>query len=217
VDRATAELTRLTHTLRRQLRKAVIDHISDSFLETLLPLDALIASAHHGLDDHLLTHHAQLFMDHVEKLLEVSSMACSMSSNIDGIKLVRMAAIQVQTLSPQVVNAARVLCARTSSKVALENMEVFRDSWQKSVRLLTDSVDDITAINDFLSVSENHILEDLNRCVMALREADAEVLDRTAGVVRGRSVRVCSVVYAETDLYEPDEVSVFLFWFDSAG
>ncbi len=72
-------------------------------------------------------------------------------------------------------------------------------------------VDDITAINDLLSVSENHILEDLNRCVMALREADAEVLDRTAGVVRGRSVRVCSVVYAETDLYEPDEVSVFCF------
>jgi len=171
-----------------------------------LPLDALITSAHHGVDEHLLTTNAQLFMDHIEKLLEVSSMACSMSNNMDGIKLVRMAAIQVQTLSPQVVNAARILCARTSSKVALENMDVFRDSWQKSVRLLTDSVDDITTINDFLSVSENHILEDLNRCVMALRDSDPDILDRTAGVIRGRSTRVCNVVYAETDLYEPDEV-----------
>jgi catenin alpha len=147
-------------------------------------------------------------MDHVEKLLEVSSMACSMSNNTDGIKLVRMAAIQVQSLSPQVVNAARILCARTASKVAMENMDVFRESWQKNVKLLTDAVDDITQINDFLSVSENHILEDLNRCVMALREQDADTLDRTAGAIRGRSTRVCNVVYAETDLYEPDEVKL---------
>lgn len=145
-------------------------------------------------------------MDHVEKLLEVSSMACSMSNNIDGIKLVRMAAIQVQTLSPQVINAARILCARTASKVAQENMDVFRESWQKCVRLLTDAVDDITAINDFLSVSENHILEDLNRCVMVLRENDADTLDRVAGAIRGRSARVCNVVFSETDLYEPDDV-----------
>jgi catenin alpha len=117
-----------------------------------------------------------------------------------------MAAIQVQTLSPQVVNAARILCSRTSSKVAIENMEVFKDAWQKSVKLLTDTVDDITTINDFLSVSENHILEDLNRCVMALRDQDAETLDRTAGAIRGRSSRVCNVVIAETDLYEPDDV-----------
>lgn len=206
IDRTTNDMTRMTHTLRRQLRKAVIDHISDSFLETNLPLESLIEAAKHGVDEKVLSERAQIFMDHVEKLLEVSSMACSMSNNIDGIKLVRMAAIQVQTLSPQVVNAARILCSRTASKVALENMDVFRESWQRCVRLLTDSVDDITQINDFLSVSENHILEDLNRCVMALREQDADTLDRTAGAIRGRSSRVCNVVCAETDLYEPDEV-----------
>lgn len=206
ISRATNDMTKMTHTLRRQLRKAVIDHISDSFLETNLPLENLIESAKHGVEEKILTECAQIFMEHVEKLLEVSSMACSMSNNIDGIKLVRMAAIQVQTLSPQIVNAARILCARTSSKVALENMDVFRESWSKSVRLLTDSVDDITLINDFLSVSENHILEDLNRCVMSLRDQDFETLDRTAGAIRGRSARVCNVVISESDLYEPDDV-----------
>lgn len=183
----------------------MIDHISDSFLETNLPLESLIEAAKRG-DEKLLSDCAQIFMEHAEKLLEVSSMACSMSGNIEGIKLVRMAAIQVQNLSPQVINAAKILCARNSSKVAAENMEVFRDAWQKSVKLLTDSVDDITTINEFLSVSENHILDDLNRCVMALREPDPDTLDRTAGAIRGRSSRVCNVVLAECDLYEPDEV-----------
>lgn len=205
IEIATQDMTKLTRNLRRQLRKAVIDHISDSFLETNLPLESMIEAAKHG-DEKQLADCAQIFMDHAEKLLEVSSMACSMSNNVEGIKLVRMVAIQVQSLSPQVVNAARILCARANSKVALENMEVFRDAWLKNVKLLTESVDDITTINEFLAVSENHILEDLNRCVMALREQDADTLDRTAGAIRGRTSRVCSVVVTETDLYEPDEV-----------
>ena len=37
------------------------------------------------------------------------------------------------------------------------------------VRILTDAVDDITTVDDFLAVSENHILEDVNECVAALQ------------------------------------------------
>ena len=74
------------------------------------------------------------------------------------------------------------------------------------MKLLTDAVDDIITINEFLSVSENHILDDLNRCVMTLREPDIDTLDRIAGVIRGRCARVCNVVTAEADLYEPDDV-----------
>ena len=76
-----------------------------------------------------------------------------MSNNEDGVKIVRMAAHQIETLCPQVINAARVLAARPRSKVALENMDVFKDTWEKSVRLLTEAVDDITTIDDFLAVS----------------------------------------------------------------
>lgn len=69
----------------------------------------------------------------------------------------------------QVINAARVLGARPRSKVAQENIEVFRDAWINQVRILTDAVDDITTVDDFLAVSENHILEDVNKCVAALQ------------------------------------------------
>lgn len=52
-------------------------------------------------------------------------------------------------------------------------------------------------------LTENHILEDVNKCVLALQEGDADTLDRTAGAIRGRSSRVCNVVGAEMDNYEP--------------
>lgn len=50
---------------------------------------------------------------------------------------------------------------------------------------------------------ENHILEDVNKCVMALQERDAHDLRNTAGAIHGRSQRVCNVVEAEMDNYEP--------------
>lgn len=72
------------------------------------------------------------------------------------------------------VNAARILAARSTSKVALENMDVFRDTWEKHVRLLTEAVDEITTIEDFLAVSENHILEDINLCIQAMVERNPD-------------------------------------------
>ena len=101
------------------------------------------------------------------------------------------------------VNAARILAARHKSKVAQENMDVFRDAWINQVRILTDAVDDITTIDDFLAVSENHILEDVNACVTACQTKDLEGLDRTANAIRGRCGRICSVVTAEMDNFEP--------------
>lgn len=52
-------------------------------------------------------------------------------------------------------------------------------------------------------VSENHILEDVNKCVIALQERDVDGLDRTAGAIRGRAARVVHVVTSEMDNYEP--------------
>lgn len=56
-------------------------------------------------------------------------------------------------LMHQVINAALTLAARPQSKVAQDNMDVFKDQWEKQVRILTEAVDDITSVDDFLSVS----------------------------------------------------------------
>uniref|UniRef100_A0A671SA21 Catenin alpha-1 n=1 Tax=Sinocyclocheilus anshuiensis TaxID=1608454 RepID=A0A671SA21_9TELE len=133
----------------------------------------------------------------------VANLACSISNNEEGVKLVRMAASQLETLCPQVINAALALAAKPNSKVAQDNMDLFKDQWEKQVRVLTDAVDDITSIDDFLCVSENHILEDVNKCVIALQEKDVDGLDRTAGAIRGRAARVVHVVISEMDNYEP--------------
>ncbi|CAF0964857.1 unnamed protein product [Rotaria sordida] len=193
-----------TDTDDTSLRKAVVDHVSDTFVATNVPLLALIDAARRG-NTQLVEETARIFIEHATKLIEVANVVCSMSDSIEGIKLVRLTAKQIENLSPQVVNAARILAARSTSKVALENMDIFRDTWEKHVRLLTDAVDEITKIEDFLAISENHILEDINSCIQAMVERNSDRVDRTAGAIRGRSMRVIDVVTAEMEKYELGE------------
>ncbi|XP_066857205.1 catenin alpha-3 isoform X5 [Anser cygnoides] len=138
-----------------------------------------------------------------EYINNVANLACSLSTNEDGTKIVQMAANHIETLCPQVINAALALSARPKSQVVKNNMEMYRSTWENHIHVLTEAVDDITSIDDFLAVSESHILEDVNKCIIALREQNADNLDRAAGAIRGRAARVAHIVSGEMDNYEP--------------
>jgi catenin alpha len=203
LDMALVHLGHKAKDLKRHLRRAVVDHVSDAFLDTRVPLLILIDAAKRG-DQDGLEDAGRMFLEHAQKLVEVADLACAMSNNEEGIRMARYAASQVEKLGPQVVNAARILAARPQSKVAQENMEAFRDNWEEKVRLLTLAVDSVITIDDFLAVSETHIVEDVKACIRAAVEKDGDTLDRTAGAIRGRSLRVCDVVDADMDLRAPD-------------
>lgn len=53
----------------------------------------------------------------------------------------------------QVINAALALSARPKSQVVKNNMEMYRSTWENHIHVLTEAVDDITSIDDFLAVS----------------------------------------------------------------
>ncbi|XP_049711970.1 catenin alpha-3 isoform X2 [Elephas maximus indicus] len=199
---AIDNMCKKTRDLRRQLRKAIIDHVSDSFLDTTVPLLVLIEAAKNGREKEI-KEYAAIFREHTSRLVEVANLACSMSTNEDGIKIVKIAANHLETLCPQVINAALALAARPKSQVVKNTMEMYKRTWENHIHVLTEAVDDITSIDDFLAVSESHILEDVNKCIIALRDQDADNLDRAAGAIRGRAARVANIVTGEMDSYEP--------------
>ncbi|XP_013801102.2 catenin alpha-3 [Apteryx mantelli] len=202
LNAAIDSMCKKTRDLRRQLRKAIIDHISDSFLDTTVPLLVLIEAAKNGREKEI-KEYAAIFREHTSRLVEVANLACSLSTNEDGMKIVHVAANHIETLCPQVINAALALAARPKSQVVKNNMEMYRSTWENHIHVLTEAVDDITSIDDFLAVSESHILEDVNKCIIALREQNADNLDRAAGAIRGRASRVAHIVSGEMDNYEP--------------
>ncbi|XP_028736896.1 catenin alpha-3 isoform X2 [Peromyscus leucopus] len=202
LNAAIDNMSKKTRDLRRQLRKAIIDHVSDSFLDTTVPLLVLIEAAKNGREKEI-KEYAAIFHEHTGRLVEVANLACSMSTNEDGMKIVRIAANHLETLCPQIINAALALASRPKSQVVKNTMDMYKRTWEHYIHVLTEAVDDITSIDDFLAVSESHILEDVNKCIIALRDQDADNLDRAAGAIRGRAARVAHIVTGEMDSYEP--------------
>lgn len=72
-----------------------------SFLETTTPLLVLIEAAKAG-DVKEVEEYGPVFSEHASKLVEVANLACSMSANEEGVKMVRHAAKQIENLCPQV-------------------------------------------------------------------------------------------------------------------
>ena len=83
------------------------------------------------------------------------------------------------------------------------SVQVFRAAWQTQVSILTDAVDDIVMVEDFLAVSEAHVLEDVNRCCLALREGEQEELRAAAATIRARTGRLAAVVEQEVASLQP--------------
>ncbi|KAG9508516.1 Catenin alpha, partial [Fragariocoptes setiger] len=206
LNKALDHMLKKTRDLRRHLRKAVIDHVSDSFLDVDLPLRALVDAALTG-DELMVKEAAEAFSGISARLVDVAYLACCMATENDntGVESVRHAIKQLERVRPQVINSARVLVDRPNSQVARDNMRAFEEFWRKQARILTACVDNIISIDDFLAVSENHIIEDVNKCILALQEKIAVDLSQTADIIRGRSLRVCEVVQAEMARYEPSQ------------
>lgn len=70
--------------LSSQLRKAVMDHVSDSFLETNVPLLVLIEAAKNG-NEKEVKEYAQVFREHANKLIEVNPQSKSDLTQIQNV------------------------------------------------------------------------------------------------------------------------------------
>lgn len=202
LNKALEHMLKKTRDLRRHLRRAAIDHVSDSFLdESTPPLKMLLDTALAG-NEELVEQNGKLFEANTTKLIEAAHLNCCMSNNEAGVEVVRQVIKQLKRMTPQVINAARILAARPTSQVARDNMFAFEESWQQQIRALVTSVDGIISINDFLAVSETHIIDDVKICVLALQEKNLESFEETGLKISGRSKRICQVVQNEMNKYE---------------
>jgi len=98
-----------------------------------------------------------------------------------------------------------LLSSFPSSPDAYKNMLAYKEAWLRETELLLLTVDDIIDINDFLAVSETHLLDDINACISSIRDQDHARLHKHSADIASRTNRVCDLVTAEMDNYEPCE------------
>ncbi|KAK0409589.1 hypothetical protein QR680_004641 [Steinernema hermaphroditum] len=182
--------------LRRHLRRAVVDAVSDAFLDSRTPLQVMIRAAKNG-DFDGFDDARDFFSDHAQRMLHAAELVCEMSSDETGNQMIRYACEYIRKLEPQVISAAELLLSQPDSKIAQENMDMFKKTWLDKVRQLTCAVDAIMNVDDFLAVSEKHIEKDAEEGLAAIYHQNRDMVDRMAGAIRGRALRICDVVEGE--------------------
>lgn len=206
LDLAMVYLGKKIRDLRRHLRRAAVDYASDVLLDTQSPLIRLIEAASSGNRNDTVKE-GKNFKDFVQEVIKVSELCSRMSNNIEGIRNVRFCAFQIKRLSPEIINAAFLLCDNPNSKEIQENMETFKNIWLNKMDLLTMAIDSLMSVDDFLAVSESRIDDDFKSTIEGIVSSNIYTLHKATGDIHGRSLRVCDVVEAEMALIPPTEYS----------
>lgn len=187
-----------TSDLRQHLRKAIFVSLAPYG-----PLDTLVQSALNG-DVVRVEKHTRTFAHHAEKIIKVAGLVQNTSADTEDEKKLARAIGKLQALYPQVINAAQLLAANSTSAEARDNLEAFMAAWLRSLDGVMKAVDNFTNIVDFLAVTKAHVLDDIKKCVVALQDRDAGILADSAMMVQGRSNRVCVAVLRDLTHYHED-------------
>ena len=201
LTRALEQMYKKTRDLRRHLRQAAVDHVSYRFLVEPELVSSLVDAAKGG-DEISVEEYAEALRKNSKMLMDVAYLNCCMSTNEIGVDRVNHSIKQLDKLSSQVINAAKILSARTTSKAAIENMDEFHSLWKGQVQDLVEALHKIIQIDDLLALSELHTKEDKTDGSVALQQDDKATFVRVGASISERIASVHKAVEAEMGNYE---------------
>lgn len=200
LSRSLEHMLKTTRNLRRLLRRTAVDHVSYWFMEPT-PISSLVDAAKSG-DELSVEEYAQALRNHAKMFVDVSYLNSCMSNNEIGVERVYNSMAQLEELCTQVINAAKILALRTSSKAAIENMEEFQNRWTDQVKVLVDSVYRIITIDDLLSLTESHAERCKSQGTVALQKEDKASFELAAIYLSNRFAVLIEAIEAEMNYYE---------------
>ncbi|VDN16402.1 unnamed protein product [Dibothriocephalus latus] len=87
-----------------------------------------------------------------------------MSTDPNSIRFARFTAAELEQLTPQLINASKVLALRPTSTAALGNYSLFSTTYKSFVEMLQTAMDDLTDSTDLLITYDELLREDLASC-----------------------------------------------------
>lgn len=200
LNRALKQMYKKTRELRKHLRQAAVDHVSYRFLAEQTLVSSLVKAAEGG-DEISVEEYSQSLRKNSKMLMDVAYLNCCMSTNEIGVDRVNQCIKQLDKLSTQVINAAKIL-SRTKSKAATENMAEFQNRWSDQVQELIDALHRIIMVDDLLALSEMHTREDKLDGTMAMQKDDKATFIKVGTSISDRFTSLCKAIESEMNNYE---------------
>lgn len=182
--------------IKKQMKDALVRAVADEFADTTTSLRQLHTAAIAPLDtlnrEENFEGKALTFQTQSTRLADLARQAVGASDLVSQEKVdeVKKKAVRIEGLTPQVINAGRIVLSNPENKTALEHFDTLKHDWTRNMDELTDMVDDSVDFATFMEASEESMRKEHEACVKAVKldkPADALPL---AGNISRRAHRI---------------------------
>ncbi|XP_076382580.1 vinculin isoform X12 [Megalopta genalis] len=199
------QLSHKLYELKNRIQQAVVSRVVEDFIDITTPLkqftDAVLApEGTPGRDQNFndKTHALQTFSNRAAKTAKMVAAGGS-GGNKKLAEALTASASQVESLTPQLINAGRIRMTYPNSKAADEHFENLRQQYAETMQRARALCDEATDSGDFIRTSEEQIQKHSFLCEEAIAKSHPQkMVDNTAAIARLAN-RVILVAKQESD------------------
>ncbi|XP_043490640.1 vinculin isoform X7 [Polistes fuscatus] len=199
------QLSHKLYELKNRIQQAVVSRVVEDFIDITTPLkqftDAVLTPEDTpGRDQNFnaKTHALQTFSNRAAKTARMVAAGGS-GGNKKLAEALAASASQVESLTPQLVNAGRIRMTYPDSKAADEHFENLRQQYAETMQRARALCDEATDSGDFIRTSEEQMQKHTYLCEEAIAKSyPQKMVDNTAAIAR-LADRVILVAKQESD------------------
>ncbi|CAL1528303.1 unnamed protein product [Lymnaea stagnalis] len=190
-------------SLKAKIQDALVNQVAEDFIDTTTPLKQLSEAAvvplgTQGREDNFEAK-VRYFNDHANRLADTANSVATAGGcrNKQTVEAIFKNSNQIKDLTPQVINAARVLFSNPNNQAAVEHFDLLKKQWSDNMDRLRNLVDEAVDSAALIRAEEEGILRDTERIEEGIRARDSPKIATHASNIARRADRVLQVADME--------------------
>lgn len=189
--------------LKQKIQDALVSQVAEDFIDISTPLKhlseaAVVPVGTPGRESNF-EEKARSFQAHAQRLADTANSVATAGGcrNKATVEAIFKNSNQVKDLTPQIVNAARVLFTNPNNQAAVEHFELLKKQWTDNMERLRGLVDEAVDTAALIRAEEVAILRDTDRIEDGIRTVDSPLIVANASNIARRANRVLQVAEME--------------------
>ncbi|XP_054721582.1 vinculin-like isoform X2 [Uloborus diversus] len=190
--------------LKAKIQETIVSRVVKDFIDITTPLkqftDAVLKPEGAPNRELNFNENAQALSNFTHRMAATArSVATGGSANKKLAELLLNSANQVESLTPQLVNAGRIRMSYPDNKAADENFENLRKQYAESVHKMRTYADEATDTVSFIKMSEDSIKEHTRACEDSIATFEPQKMVENTSSIARLANRVLMVAKQESD------------------
>lgn len=198
-------LSEKLHALKNKIGEGLVNQVAEDFIDMTTPLKQLSDAAMSPLGvpgrEQNFDEKARNFLTQSSKLADTANMVATAGGcrNKKTVEAIFATSAQANDLSPQVVNAARIVLINPENQAAVDHFDLLKKQWTENLERLRTLVDEATDTEAFIRATEDGIKRDTEKVEEGIRAVSPQMVVANASNIARRANRVLQVAHQEAE------------------